>query len=550
MVLIRQRRLIDRCVTLVHRRRRRDERGAILVVAALLMVAMLGMSAIAVDLANARQQQRQAQAAADSAALAAAQDLPNPTKVVATVKAYALQNFDTPASAWVGCSDPGHLNETPDVASSNTCISIDEAFSRVRVRLPLKAVKTFFAKVIGVDSVQVGAAATAEAKLKRDDRIIPATVAASTGSGNTCIENGGSNVAPCDKSTSGNFGSFNAPRLNLFKPTSQVENDSLRINYSVGVDHILSIYGTGSPKVCDFAHPVKSPCSTTNQDSGLDATFLLPFTGNAVPPLTDGLVDNATISTDEGDKLFCGRLRRPDLTDQNLTESDPENCNHWTATPGPGPAISVVGEKINGRHVSYWMLPEFQTLFYSGRNPSTQSTTATGWAGGDAKLDCFLRSYRFDYGGSNSKGHASQTEYFIDPTTVVDVSTADGTEFTLEGAKNYLKATCGLDPTTVDQKLASLTDAKTFWPMFDRGIISDPRFGMIPVVKQFNSGSSTPMQIVRFWAIYMYRLHASSTKVQAVDAWTFEPALVATESGVADLQFGFQSDQAIVRLVG
>ncbi len=40
-----------------------------------------------------------------------------------------------------------------------------------------------------------------------------------------------------------------------------------------------------------------------------------------------------------------------------------------------------------------------------------------------------------------------------------------------------------------------------------------------------------------------------STKVQAVDSWVFEPALVETESGIADLQFGYQSDQAIVRLV-
>ena len=275
----------------------------------------------------------------------------------------------------------------------------------------------------------------------------------------------------------------------------------------------------------------------------------MPFTGNVVPPLTDGLVDNATISTDEGENLFCGRLRRPDLTDENLTETAPENCDHWKNDPGPGPAITVVGEKVNGRHAAYWMLPDFLAIFYPGTNPTTQSTTSSAWAAGDAKLNCFMESYRFDYGGTNSKGHAAQTEYFIDPASAVDTSTGDGTEFSLAAARNYLTATCGLDATVVDQKLASLSDTDDFWPMFDRGIVADPRFGMIPVVKQFNSGSSTPMQIVRFWAIYMYRLHASSTKIQGVDAWTFEPALVSTESGIADLQFGYQSDQAIVRLV-
>lgn len=531
------------------RARRSDERGAILVLAALLLTAMLAMSAVAIDLANARQHQRQARGSADAAALAGAQDLPEPARVVATVKEYVADNFGTTAAAWSGCTDPDHLPETPDIANGNTCISIDEAFSRVRVRLPKRQVPTYFAGVIGVDEVPVSAAATAEAKLKRDDRIIPATIAASTGTGRTCIENGGANVAPCDKSTSGNFGSFNAPRLSIYKPTSQEENNALRINYSMGVDHVLSIYGTGSTKVCDYAHPVKTPCTTTNLDSGKDANHLLPFTGNAVPPLTDGLVDNATISTDEGNKTFCGRLRRPDLTDANLVETDPEGCQHWRDFPGPGPSISVIGEKVNGRHAAYWMKPEFRAAFYPGLDPVTTPSTSSAWAAGDAKLDCFLASYRFDYGGSNSKGHVAQTEFFINPSSTIDPTTADGTEFTLEQARNYLKNICGLSASFVDQKLVSLTDSQDFWPMFDREIITDARFGMVPVVKQFNSGGSTPMQIVRFWAIYMYGLHATSTKVQGVDAWTFEPALVETESGIADLQFGYRTRQPVVRLV-
>lgn len=531
------------------RRARRDERGAILVIAALVLTALLTMSALAVDLANARQQQRQAQGSADAAALAAAQDLPDPAAVVATAKAYAAENFDVSAAAWAGCDDPGHLTELPDIGSGNSCISIDEAFSRVRVKVPFRSVETSFARVIGIDEVPVSGAATAEAKLTRDDRIIPATVAASTGSGNNCIETDGSAPPPCDRNVSGNFGSFNAPRLRIYEPTSQVENDSLRINYSMGVDHVLSIYGTGSPKVCDFAHPVKSPCSTTNVASGLDANHLLPFTGNVVPPLTDGLVENAQINTDDGNLLFCGRLRRPDLTDVNLTQTAPEGCEHWRDAPGPGPRIDVLGEWINGRHAAYWMLPEFRTIFYPGSTPSVTPSTSSTWAQGDAKLSCFMESYRFDYGGTNSKGHAPQTEFFINPATAINTSTGDATEFTPAEARTYLVDTCKLPADVVDAKLASLTDSDDFWPMFDKGIIADPRFGLIPVVKQFNSGGSTPMQIVRFWAIYMYGLHTSSQKVKAVDAWTFEPALIETESGIADLQFGYQSDQPVVRLV-
>lgn len=525
---------------------RRDERGAFLVIAALILVAMLAVAAIAIDLANARQQKRQSQATADSAALAAAQDLPDPVKVVATAKAYVQQNFDIPASAWVGCTDAEHLATLADQVSSNQCISIDESFSRVRVKVPDKAVKTFFAGVIGVDEVDVRADAVAEAKLKRDDRIIPATVAAASGSGNLCIENGGNN-ASCASRTSGNFGSFDARRVSLFKPTSNQQPDSLRINYSMGIDHALSIYGTGSTRVCDV--DLRSPCATTNVTSTYEANHLIPYTGNVVPPLTDGVIENSSIPTDDGTYLFCGRLKRPDLTDENLTQTDPEGCNHWSAASSQ-PSITVLGDKVNGRHAYYWMKPAFQNLFFPGASRNTPSTSAT-WAAGDAKLACFMKSYRFDYGGSYSQGHAAQTEFFIDPTKPIDTTTGVGTEFTLAQAKAYLTTTCGLDAVTVDAKLASLTDSATFWPMFDNGIVTDPRFGMIPVVKNFGSGGSSAMQLVRFWSIYMYRLYPNNgnTKLAAIDAWVFEPALIQTPSGIADLQFGYQTSQPIVRLV-
>ena len=541
----------------LHPSRRRDERGAFLVLAVFVLIAMLAMSAIAVDLSNARQQRRQSQATADAAALAAAQDLPDPAKVVTTVKSYVLKNFSVPASAWIGCTDPDRLSSQPDGANSNQCISIDESFSRVRVRVPDKNVKTYFAGMVGISDLPVNADAIAEATLKRDDRIIPATVAASTGSGLTCIENGGANVAPCNKATTGNFGSFDAPRLNIYKPTANEDPDSLIINYSMGVDHVLSIYGTGSPRVCDDKknNGTTSPCTTTNTTSGLDTNHLLPYTGNVVPPLTSGVIDDASISTDQGTKTFCGRLKRPDLTDANLTETNPENCLHWTNAPGPGPRISVLGDWLNGRQIAYWMKPEFRTLFYPGLNPTTTPVGVPGsasvWDTGNTKLDCFLSTYRFDYGGSYSKGHASQTEFFIDPNSTLNTSTADGTEFTLAQAKTFLINTCKLDATTINAKLASLTDTADFWPMFDKGMVADPRFGMIPVVKSFNSGGSNAMQIVRFWGTFINGLYPNggNKNLIAIDAWTFEPALIQTESGIADLQFGYQTKEPKVRLV-
>lgn len=543
-------------------RRRRGERSAILVLSALLMIAMLTMAAIAIDLSNARQVRRHAQGSADAAALAGAQELPDPNAVVSVVKDYATRNYGTSAADWVGCVDPEHLTELPDNSSnSNQCISLDEPSSRVRVRLPETDVKTYFGSVVGLDEIVVGASAVAQADLVKDDRIIPATVAASAGSGNLCIENSGNDVG-CSNRSSGNFGSFDSRRMNIYQPTSSVQPDSLRINYSMGVDHILSIYGTGSPKVCDLQ--TQSPCSTNNSASGTDANHLIPYTGNAVPPLTDGLAENATISTsDMGNNiLFCGRLRRPDLTADNISDPAPENCNHWLNAPGPGPSMTVLGEKVNGRHADYWMLPEFQGIFYPSLSPATKSaqdmSPATYWDSGDLKLECFMQSYRFDYTGS--KGHTPQTEFFIDPSKAINTN-GDGTEFTLAQAKAYLKAPAakaagqkyctgaGLPAAVVDAKLASLTDSADFWPMFDGDIVGDPRFGMIPVVANFGNGGSTAMPIVRFWSIYLYRLYTTNTKVKAVDAWAFEPALIETDSGIADLQFGYKSPSPVIHLV-
>ena len=520
----------------------RDERGATLVMASILMVTLLVFAAIAVDLANGRQVRRHARATADAASLAAAQDLPDGPTVVATVKTYAEDNMGIPASAWVGCDDPDHLTDMPDyAANTNECISTDEALTQVRVNLPVTEVDTTFANVFGVSDLNVTAAAVAEANLNRDDRVIPSTVAASAGSGNLCIENAG-NDAACAARTSGNFGSFESPRVSLYKPTSSVQNNSLRINYSMGVDHALSIYSSGTTKVCDGT--IKSPCTASNLSSPDDANHLVPNTGNQVPPLTDGLVDNATIDTETGTFLFCGRLRRPDLTDSNLAETDPENCDHWQDNPGPGPAITVLGEDINGRHISYWMKSAYRNLFYSGINPVTTPTTDSSWATGDNMLDCFMRSYRFDYTGT--KGYAAQTEFYIDPTSAIDPATGDGTHFTTAQADNYLKNICGLNAATVDAKLYT---SDTFWPMFDYEAVTDPRFGMIPVIKTWSSGSSTGMEIVRFWGTFMYRLYASSTKVKAVDGWTFETALIETPDGIPTLQFGYQPQEPVVHLI-
>ena len=142
-----------------------DERGAVMVIMTLLLVVVLMFVALAVDLGHAREERRQVQAAADAAALAATDDVSAATfswpAVVTDAKLYGSQNVGVPTSAWVGCTDTGALSYRPDSVNNDACISADSSVAptRIRVHIPLQGVKTHFASIIGISSLQVSASA-------------------------------------------------------------------------------------------------------------------------------------------------------------------------------------------------------------------------------------------------------------------------------------------------------------------------------------------------------------------------------------------------------
>jgi Flp pilus assembly protein TadG len=74
----------------------RGERGQVLLVVILALVALLGVAAFAIDVGYAYYAKRQLQSAADAAALAGAQDLPDVATATATAQSYAAAN--TPAN--------------------------------------------------------------------------------------------------------------------------------------------------------------------------------------------------------------------------------------------------------------------------------------------------------------------------------------------------------------------------------------------------------------------------------------------------------------------
>jgi Flp pilus assembly protein TadG len=101
-------------------REERSEAGAIAIVVALLMVAMVGFSALVIDVGSLYEQRRQLQTAADAAALAGVQELPsNPDAARAIATAYAKQNSADDNAVSVTISQTYVPNDTIRVTVSN-----------------------------------------------------------------------------------------------------------------------------------------------------------------------------------------------------------------------------------------------------------------------------------------------------------------------------------------------------------------------------------------------------------------------------------------------
>jgi Flp pilus assembly protein TadG len=125
--------------------RLRQEEGQVLVLAAVVMVALLGMTAFVVDVGSWFRQQRATQSTVDAAALAGAQLLPSdPAGALTTAKDYGAKN-----------GSAGELQDS-DIAISSTYATNDT----IKVS-KTKDAESFFGKIFGVNVVHVNATATA-----------------------------------------------------------------------------------------------------------------------------------------------------------------------------------------------------------------------------------------------------------------------------------------------------------------------------------------------------------------------------------------------------
>jgi Flp pilus assembly protein TadG len=174
------------------RQLRRCERGQALVLMVLFLTALVGLATLVVDLGSWFRSQRQLQSAADAAALAGAQALPNsPGEASALAQQYATRNASDLSSAEYSIGS--------DLASSD----------RITVHVT-RNTPGFFAKVFGIDSVHVGATAIAQAKMMAKARhVAPITVRDTHpmlgGSGCPCFGPGNRTTLPLRTGAPGGF---------------------------------------------------------------------------------------------------------------------------------------------------------------------------------------------------------------------------------------------------------------------------------------------------------------------------------------------------------
>lgn len=152
--------------------RRRKRRGAIAVLAAFLIIPLMGMVALAIDYAYLLKKKTELQRAADAAAMAAVRDLvpddngqQNLPAVRARVKEYAQANLGD-SSFTVRDDDITIGRYDRATVYTNFTILDTGTFDTVRVTLrndntANSPVGLFFARVLGIDTANVSATATA-----------------------------------------------------------------------------------------------------------------------------------------------------------------------------------------------------------------------------------------------------------------------------------------------------------------------------------------------------------------------------------------------------
>ncbi len=253
----------------VMRHRREDhERGATALFIAMSMVLLMGFAALTIDIGLGLNERRQDQSAADVGALVALQfaqpevgcttDCDTEAATNGAIEAMVVANasLDNPGAAdWsvaaARCGSPPAGFSFRQTLTE--CVAFTNNFKRAWVRIPTIASPTYFARLLGADSIAVSADAIADQGFSNPGPVWPFLLPGSAANSNyNCLKTGPNpSWGACeDLPGTGNFGSmdfflFGNPDRNTTEKCNGDTNGRLLSNIARGIDHPLGLHPSG-----------------------------------------------------------------------------------------------------------------------------------------------------------------------------------------------------------------------------------------------------------------------------------------------------------------
>jgi Flp pilus assembly protein TadG len=279
----------------------RGERGQVIMVAALLFPVVLGMAGMAVDVGSYASERRTLQNAADSIALAAAQELPDETAAYSAGQQWATKNNIPVADVAIVFS--GSASTTPTVRAT---ISTQHEFS--------------FMKVLGINSRAVGARATAvKVSFGGSSGIVPWTITEAT----QLSAPFGQEVILKYDADGANLGNFGAIRIDGSGSSTYEESAMFGSStFACAASAVNCTVGA-----CPGSYP--ATCAETSPEC--DGPECTPETGNVIGGTRDAVDFRMSHTMPECD-TFEEVFSAPDpVTGKSTINPD---CNPWTDGPG------------------------------------------------------------------------------------------------------------------------------------------------------------------------------------------------------------------------
>lgn len=279
----------------------RRERGQVIMIAAVLFPVVLGMAGMAVDVGSYASERRTLQNAADSIALAAAQELPDQSAATAAGQQWATRN-NIPLSE-LSLQYSGGASTTPKVRA---VITSNHEFT--------------FMRALGIESHSVaGKAAAVKVSFGGSSGVVPWTITEDTQLAAAL----GQQVVMKYDADGGNLGNFGAIRID--GPGANTYGESVKFgsnSYACAVTAPNCTVGA-----CPGVYP--STCAETAPEC--DGPECTPETGNVIGKTRTGVDFRMNNTMPECD-TFAEAFTAPDPV-TGVSNLNPD-CNPWLDGPG------------------------------------------------------------------------------------------------------------------------------------------------------------------------------------------------------------------------